>query len=189
MGKVPFWADSPFPWQQVRINGETLPGIATVTGDVGRKVDTAQAPGNDGGTFTHLGYEPAEVEVKLVLATPEHLEAFTRLAPTIRPRKGEKSPKPVNVYHPALELLGIRSLFLMKIGIPEPGSVKGTYEVKLGFAEFIPEYHRNTRTTTPTTTGGAKTPKPKQAPSKPTAQDVRRPSQQGPIPFDPGLRI
>jgi hypothetical protein len=155
VAKVPFWEDAPFLWQQIKVAGVYLPGTAVVTGSVGRKMDSQQSPGSDGSTMTQLGYEPAKVSIKLTLFFPEHLERFIKIAPVLRPRKGEKNPPAVPVVHPSLTIMGIHHLHVMSIGIPEPGAIKGTYEVKIEMAEFIPERHRRNRVAKPKVATGA----------------------------------
>lgn len=200
MGKVAFWSlngrndagvymrdvQDLSPWNVVKIAGTPLPGRAAVRGSLGNKVDRKKVPGQDGDTMTHLGYEPAKVEVTLVLWSEDQLRAFEKIVPILRPRKlpGNQEPKPVTVYHPALEIYGIRALFLMELGLPEPGQAAGTYEVKIQFAEYFKEVEKNNVTKGATVAKGAPKSDPGGALSaKPASQGVNPPSRAGMVPI------
>jgi hypothetical protein len=184
MAKTPFWADSPRIWDTIVIAGHKLPGKATPTGELGAKVDMQAVPGKDGASMSHLGYDPAQVDVTLTFWEEAHLREFEALVPILRPRKGAPA-KPVSVEHPALALYGIRALHVMKLGLLEPGQQSGTYEVKIQFAEYYPEATRNQVTKGTTTHKGAAESSGKSKgstnTSAPTAKAPSRPSQQ-PVP-------
>jgi hypothetical protein len=138
MSSIPFWEDSPGLWDTVTIGGYTLPGIASVKGDVTRRVETANVVGEDGTRATDLGYGGAQVTVTLQLWRQADLDAYVQIAEHIRPRLGGK-PDALDVLHPALAAVGIRSLIVFRLGLPEKTQQKGVYEVQIELQEFVPQ--------------------------------------------------
>ena len=179
MPTAPFWEDTPDPWDQLILAGRPVPGISTVSGRAGRKVDTRSPPGGDGARIRDRGYDPAQLEVEVRVWTLEQLQDLTSLLETIHPRGANPSPPnsrrstaaqreldeaatevgldprlghdekfldrlgnlsrraeserrrtaaavarapsrtPVDAVHPALSLLGIRSVYVTGVSVPE----------------------------------------------------------------------
>lgn len=130
---VPFWGDSPESWDTVTIAGRSLPGICTVTGKAGRRVDRRQTPGKHGTTVTYLGDAPAEFTITLKLWTAEHLAEYQALLEFLRSVDGPmraaagalplknlgKLPRsPVDIIHPTLSLLRIRAAHVIEYDFP-----------------------------------------------------------------------
>lgn len=82
-----FWDDDPELWDTVYLAGLALPGVASVTGGHGRKLDVKSAPGRNGARIVDKGYEPAKVEIALRMWTKEQLLAWYRVAPTLTFRR------------------------------------------------------------------------------------------------------
>jgi hypothetical protein len=148
MSSIPFWEDSPRLWDTVTIGGYTLPGIASVKGDVSRRVETANVVGSDGTRATDLGYGGCQVTVTLQLWEQAHLDAYVDIAGHIRPKatpldaQGQpisQAPQALDVLHPALAAAGVRSLIVFRLGLPEKTQQKGVYEVQIELQEFVPE--------------------------------------------------
>lgn len=137
---IPYWGDSPELWDVVKMGGIKMPGTARVTGKVSRKVDVQPIPGDEsGGTQTDLGYEGAKINVTVRMWTQAHLDAYEMFASHFRPKKDDKKPAPIDVIHPALGVVGIRSLTVIDVGIPEPAQQPGMYEATVELIEFISE--------------------------------------------------
>ncbi len=151
---VPFWDPgapvesfaSPSAWDVLVIGNETLPGVAIVTGGRRQKLDRKDSPGTDSSTITQLGREPAQIEVRLVMWTPEQLAQWVRIAKVLHPPFGKGMGKPYDVYHPGLAALSIWSLILVDIGVTAPGGQPGVYESRLRFIEFAPPAQVGTKT-------------------------------------------
>lgn len=148
MSGLPFWdADDPdeaAAWDTVVINGRKLPGLAAVEGEIGRKIDARSPPGSDGARLIHRGYEPAKVKITLRLWTREHWRDWQAVYPRRRP--GERI-QPLEVSHPALVVLGVRNVFVEKVGAPRPGTPKGVMEVAIHAVEHRPPTRTNVTTT------------------------------------------
>lgn len=87
MPAAPFWETTPGPWDVLVLGGNTLPGITTVSGRAGRKMDVRSPPGGDGARVRDRGYEPAQLEARNRVWTAEQLEALQRILDEIHPRR------------------------------------------------------------------------------------------------------
>lgn len=173
---IPFWDDAPGAWETLSLGGVTLPGLASVSGRVARKMDTRSRAGADGATVRDRGYEPAQIEIHVKVWTAEQLEQLTNVLATIHPRnvtqpttpnqsraerdleheqrlqasagaaagaddafagasaiatlearvateRARPRPRgtrtPLDIAHPATELLGIRRVYVTGIQLPE----------------------------------------------------------------------
>lgn len=128
------------PWNVVLLNGMSLPGVATVSAPQRhQKIDLRQIPGADGTAASNLGTEPAVVNVRLELWTPEHLGAWKNIwVPLLEPRAGSPSPGAFPIYHPALAIHRINTVYLKSVGLIQPGRAFGVFEVTLQLWEWKP---------------------------------------------------
>lgn len=129
---------SPDVWERVWLGGDYLPGVARVSGRVGRKLDIKKGP-NDGATFTDLGYEPARVEIRLKLWSQRQLDEWATYVRLLHPRRQgrEKGPVPLDIKFPPINMHGIKSVYVETIGFLEP-SDPGVWETSLSLIEFFP---------------------------------------------------
>jgi hypothetical protein len=70
-------------WDFVDFAGERTPGLAEVTVDKERGLDEKKSPGSDGATLTLHGSNPAKIEIKLTIWTPEQLRRLNELWPIL----------------------------------------------------------------------------------------------------------
>lgn len=124
-------------WDVLVLDGTPLPGKATVHARAGRKIDVRESPAANGSGLSYLGYQPASIDVTLVLWTDEQLDQFAKWLPAVQPRASQGAPRAVSVYHPALQLLGIESVFVQEIGAPELDD-DGRATVQMRFIERRP---------------------------------------------------
>lgn len=126
-------------WDTVFVAGVALPGLARVSGKgVEHTIDVKKSPGKDGATFTDLGRELAHFSIVLVLQSQEEWDAFETSRSTLQPLNATGKLQALSVAHPVINVLGVRSLYFTRIGVPHPGSVIGTYEVELETLEYKP---------------------------------------------------
>lgn len=123
MPSAPFWETSPDSWDQIAIAGTTLPGMVIVSGQgIARKIDVKSSPNRDGARIRDRGYDPAKFDVEVIVWTEQQ---FSDLLPTLeglQPKRRGGERQPVDVSHPALSMLGIRSMYVEAVGMPQ---VKG----------------------------------------------------------------
>lgn len=81
------WEEDSALWDTVYLAGAPLPGLATVSGAHGRKLDVKSAPGRNGARIIDKGYEPAKIEITLRMWTPEHLDDWFGIAATLTYRR------------------------------------------------------------------------------------------------------
>lgn len=148
-GGVPFWDDSPDAWDQVVLAGIVLPGICVLTGDIEQKVDIKKPAGSIGGRTTILGFDLAKFTVTVTLWTPAHLADWKLLMRALKPLAQAGQPQPTSIYHPSLEMVSVRAVTIVKIGLLQMES-PGFYTSKLEALEF--RYDAG-KPATPKTTG------------------------------------
>lgn len=114
---------------RARLFGVTLPGITTVRGMSTKwKLDKAPGLGLDGGTITGKGREIPEFELAVRVWTDADLAVLWALAESVT---GSADKVRTPVYHPALELHGIRDVYVEAVEGPEvedPGFVTITFK-------------------------------------------------------------
>lgn len=135
------------PWDYLVLAGFRTPGIATIRATKRARLDKKETAGTDGQTVTHLGMRCSEVTVRLRLLTQGDLDAWAAIVPAIQPRPGKTRPDPVSVSHPALDIMGVKSLYVEELGVPEVPVPGGPVEVTIRFVEFLPP--KKTGTSTP----------------------------------------
>jgi hypothetical protein len=116
---VPFWDDNPDAWNTLYLGGRAVPGLCTVTGRAGRKIEPRSAPGADGASIRDQGYEPAPIEVEIRVWTSAQLEELEELLERVHPRQRGRERTPFDVVHPVLSMLGIRSAYVTAVTLPE----------------------------------------------------------------------
>ncbi len=139
-------------WDIVDVAGVALPGLAKVSGPgVEHAIDVKKSPGKNGATITDLGRSLGRFTVTLVLWSTTQWDEFIQRRGMLQPLSRTGQLQALKVRHPAINALGIDSLYFTRVGVPRPGGQVGTYEVELECLEFrLPQQ---------TSTGGAQTPK------------------------------
>jgi hypothetical protein len=137
-------------WERVTLGGIELPGVCRVrTPGRQRRVDVANAPGEDVSALIDVGAMAAEVVISCTMWTPSHLARWENFCEVAREwfgaasaavaatAAGEKTPPPaMDVYHPGLALVGVTSLYLRQVSPPEPGAVTGTMTATITAVEW-----------------------------------------------------
>jgi hypothetical protein len=133
----PGWA-RPGPWESVRLADVDLPGKCTVRSGKGRKLEVHQAQGANVEQLNDLGAETDEVLIVCQMWMPAHLERYADLVKAIEVKGGPRGkPRALKIDHPGLALLGIDSIYVTHITVPEPVG-KGVMEFSVRGSEFKP---------------------------------------------------
>jgi hypothetical protein len=152
MGSIPFWddadpavlallddlSDSAGPWDSLYLAGERVPGIVVPPGGgLERSIDVKKSKGSKGAIVTYNGDDPANIEWDVLIWTPSQWSRFQDMMPLIQPRKPDEYPPPLEAGHPALALVGIKSIFFTRIGFPQIDNGVGTIGLKA--VEWFPQ--------------------------------------------------
>lgn len=171
----PTYADS--PWDKVfvavpyqGIEQPYTPGQAEVSVQKSRDVDKKKAAGNDGARLTVHGLEPAVVEIRLLIWTPDQLAWLAKIWPVLfpGPQKVASIPNnarpvtpkqnvatPFDVQHPVLDLHGVRSLIFVGGSGPDPGPVPRSRLFTMRALEFLAPNSKTNSTNTPVSSKGS----------------------------------
>jgi hypothetical protein len=84
---APAWSDAPDAWDRVYVNDTLLPGTCRVSGSIDMEFDSKKIAGSNGKTHTYLGNGPAKIQIECDMWMPEHLQAFAKLVPVLKPPK------------------------------------------------------------------------------------------------------
>ena len=125
------------PWNRVVLGGIVLPGRAEVSGTgLEHLLDVKKAPGKRGVTITDLGRDVGKYEIKLVLWGDDQWKEARDLRKTLQPLTKDKKLQALDIQHIALNWLGVNSVYVYKIGVPQPGTAMGTIEIALSCLEY-----------------------------------------------------
>jgi hypothetical protein len=128
-------------WDVIYLAFNRVPGLVDVKMKRGHRTAQNKANGADGAQLVSLGYNPAEVTIKIRMWTPQQLRDFETITiPTVQPRPGKAGarPVPVVVDYPSLAMWGINKLFITDIAGPERTSTPQVWEVTLTASELSP---------------------------------------------------
>jgi len=134
---LPWISDDTLLWDTLIIGGEVWPGVPTVTVEATRAVDLQKKKGDDGANLVDQGYEPAKVTLTLRLWMQDQWDELQRLLPTVHPRRKGGIRTPVDIVHPATQLVGVRQIYITKIG--SPTADKGVLTIVLDAVEWFPQ--------------------------------------------------
>lgn len=149
----------PEDWDTLLLGGKETPGVAEVSGaDRPYKIDEKDGPGTEGAILTYRGKRLAKFTVKLKFwlvtgGDDDQLDEWDRFRPTLEQAANKKGVTALDVVHPALNDLGIKSVICDKIGqLVNEG--KGLWSVTLSFIEYAPPKKGNaTKTPSSSKTG------------------------------------
>src|SRR5262245_24486168 len=135
---MPSPLDTPELYDVVYLAGQALPGIAQVSAaSRPYKWDAKQAKGSSGATTTYKSEDLAKIKVKLLLWLPEHIVARERPRVPLKSPHDVKQPSALDIQHPYLEELDIRSVVVEDLGQMEH-SGKGLFTVTISLLEYRP---------------------------------------------------
>lgn len=143
--EIAFWRTSPLVWNQLKIDGTTVPGIVKVTVKRGQRLDVRKPPKAHHATLVDQGKPPAEGEIEItigfdaVVGQPfgtgaEQWTAYQKLEQTVFGKKPSKR-NASKVSHPEFTRAGIAQVFFGDPGTLE-GEGPGTRTVKIPWFEY-----------------------------------------------------
>lgn len=157
---IPFWVSSTLgildtgersPWDRCTLGAHQLPGLVHVSipKPAERKVDIKSPDGKAKAKLTVKGWDPAEVEITLLLWTPPHLSEWRKVRADLRDPNDDAESDPMEIIHPVTEDSNIRAIMVKRIGGLEDGRIVGTKTVKIEAVEWAAEV-KDVGTGTPT---------------------------------------
>lgn len=120
---VPFWVvpgEDGSLWDFLYLGDRVWPGIWSVKLSKSRSVDKAKANSKDGYTLTNKGYQGAPLTATGRLWLSTQLDDLQGFIAKYDPEFG-KIAEPLDIYHPACEILTLDRVFISKISLDPPG--------------------------------------------------------------------
>jgi len=148
--EAPFWQASTSgildighrsEWDTCQLGKHVLPGLArvSISKPAERKVDVKSPDGKSKATLTIKGWEPAEVEIQLLLWTPIHWSAWRTIRTELRDPADRAESDPLEIHHPVTYDSGIDSILVKSITGVTEGAIRGTKTVKITGIEWVPQ--------------------------------------------------
>lgn len=133
--------DHPELYDVIVLAGIQSPGVATVPPVARDQGWEAQQPkGSDGGETIHNGEKLLEFDVDFFLWKEDgvdHYAAWEEFEKLFKKPIAKKDAKALDIYHPQLDGLGIKSVVVRSFTKPKPDG-KGGATVKVKFLEYKP---------------------------------------------------
>lgn len=145
-------------WDTVQIGLKTSPGICTISG-AERKFgwDIKKGKGTLGGTLTFNESPPVEFSIEFELWEPSHFVEWDTFRTLFKYDPTKKSTTAIDIYHPSLADLDIKSVVCKSLGAIEHKG-KQLYSVKVDLIEYHPPPKKSAVSTPDTSKPNANTP-------------------------------
>lgn len=138
----PFWNDAlSEEWQKMLVAGHPFPGIVEFGGSVEADLEVKKAKGSDKSTTKNNGYKLAEISVTLQIADEAAWNDLQSLLADIYPRGPGKKRNPVEIVHPAINVLGLTRFQVKRINVPQigrGGREHGIATISINLLEWAP---------------------------------------------------
>lgn len=132
------WDDASAPWDKLLLGPHTMPGVWEITsGECARQVDHKKTKDKDGARIKDLGLLPPRFSARGRMVTQKDWDALQNLMPDINPRKKGGPKFPLTIFHPAIALLGVNTIYVERIRPPELKD--GVLEIQIDMIEFVSE--------------------------------------------------
>jgi hypothetical protein len=145
-----YWAnpDDEDAWDRVELGGEVLPGVWRVDFQAVRNVDVKKSKGSDGGHIRDHGYDPSPITLTGKFIDFADWFTYQKLLPSIHPKTAGGTRAPLSISHPALELMGVKTVYVREITAPQIDD-GGICTVVIGCLEYQkPEPAEQSKTVT-----------------------------------------
>ena len=113
---LPWINDGDLLWDTLILGADVWPGLPVVEAAASRSVDAQKKKGDDGANLVDQGYEPTQVKITIRMWLREQWEELQRLLPNVHPRTKGGIRTPVDIIHPATQLIGVRQIYVEKVG-------------------------------------------------------------------------
>lgn len=135
MGSLSHWDEPEAPWDRLQLGVHVLPGVWEITsGECARQVDHKKTKDKDGARIKDLGLLPPRFSAKGKMVSPEDWDALQDIIPDINPRKNGGPKFPLSIFHPAIAVLGVTTVYVERIRPPELHD--GILEISIDMIEF-----------------------------------------------------
>lgn len=126
--------DNPALWDAILLADQESPGIADVAGAGSpRTWDERKGQGMSGATLVYTGDGLAEFTVVLSLTTPQHIDGWNTWKLLVAKTPRGVQPKALDIYHPALADLGIKSVVVLDVSSLDKDGDTGGQKVTIKF--------------------------------------------------------
>jgi hypothetical protein len=131
------WDPFNAPTDYFLLAGKKSPGVCEITGAGSpRKLDERGGYGLSGSTLVFTGVGLAKWSVKILLWLPEHFADYAQWRPLVARPPLNTRPRALDIWHPYLEALGIRSCMVEDEHQPEPEDDTGLFAITIDFKQF-----------------------------------------------------
>lgn len=128
---------TPDIYDVIRVLNQPSPGIATVSGaGTPRKWDERNGYGLSGATIVFTGLGVAKFTVRLWLWTDAHFDAWEEWKPLVAPPPQGQKPRILDIYHPFLDDVNIRSAGVEDRSQIAPDGETGLYYVDIKWLSY-----------------------------------------------------
>ncbi len=126
-------------WDRLFLGGKTWPGLAIVEPQQNRAISVAKRRGREP-TLTDNGYDPGQIKVTVKAWTEEQWSELQNLIPEFSPRKNETVRTPLEIWHPATDVLGIDAVVITSVSMKHPSDQ--ILLVEMNLLQWFPETSR-----------------------------------------------
>lgn len=122
---IPFWVDSlgegvASLWDFLWLGGVLIPGLWSVEIVKARSIDVQKVKGQDAATLTDNGYELATVKMVGRLWREDQVNLMQERLLQFDPIRAGSVKYPLDIYHPAAVMQGVKSIYIKSITVPNP---------------------------------------------------------------------
>lgn len=130
-------------WDTLNLAEIELPGIWTASVTGGIDIQKLSPKGVSAARLEYAGYKPCEIELVGVLWEETQWVIFRdNVWPIIRPRNTIKTPEPIFIYHPLVEMYGVSQIVIASVSGPNAtgDDAKGRQirKIEIKALEFLP---------------------------------------------------
>lgn len=132
---IAHWEDAGSPWDRLQLGTAVMPGIWEITGgECARQVDHKKTKDKDGARIKDLGLLPPRFTARGRMISRDDWETLQDVLPDINPRKNGGPKFPLSIFHPAVAVLGVHTIYVERIRPPEIRD--GILEISIDMIEF-----------------------------------------------------